>query len=194
MDKNFLSKLIAVQTELKAPKSQFNKFGGYAYRNCEDILEAVKPLLRQYGLSLVITDSVVMVGERFYLKATATIFDENGSMTNEALAREEDTKKGMDGSQVTGSASSYARKYALNGLLCIDDNKDADFTQKPESKPAKPLKEVSREPNILTEAIKEVASAKSEEELKAVVEKYRANLGKNVQFVKVVKLSPYCPK
>lgn len=194
MDKNFLSKLISVQTELKAPKSQFNKFGGYAYRNCEDILEAVKPLLRQYGLSLVITDSVVMVGERFYLKATATIFDENGSMTNEALAREEDTKKGMDGSQVTGSASSYARKYALNGLLCIDDNKDADFTQKPEAKPAKPLKEVSREPNSLTEAIKEVASAKSEEELKAVVEKYRSNLGKNVQFVKVVKLSPYCPK
>lgn len=121
-------KLIKVQSTLKAPKNQRNNFGNYNYRSCEDILEAVKPLLAENGLVLTISDDMVMLGNRFYVKATATISDGESSITNSAFAREEETKKGMDSSQITGSASSYARKYALNGLLCIDDTKDADAT------------------------------------------------------------------
>lgn len=125
-DKTFTERVIAVQSQLKAPKNQRNNFGGYNYRNCEDILEAVKPLLKAEGLYLTITDDIVVLGDRFYVKATATLTDGERSLSNQAFAREEATKKGMDGSQVTGAASSYARKYALNGLLAIDDTKDAD--------------------------------------------------------------------
>ena len=116
-------KLAAIQAALKAPKSQFNKFGGYKYRKAEDILEAVKPLLKQYGCTLTCTDELQLIGDRYYIKATATITNsEDGvSVSTTAYAREEEEKKGMDGSQVTGASSSYARKYALNGLLCIDD-------------------------------------------------------------------------
>ncbi|AWZ48432.1 recombinase [Clostridiaceae bacterium 14S0207] len=123
-------KLLKVQSELKAPKSQFNKFGNYAYRNCEDILEAVKPLLQQNKLSLTIADEILLVGDRYYIKAIATIVDiETGDKESvSAFAREEENKKGMDASQLTGSTSSYARKYALNGLFCIDDTKDSDTT------------------------------------------------------------------
>ena len=124
-----MKELIAIQSELKAPKSQFNKFGGYKYRKAEDILEAVKPLLNKKKCTLTITDDIVMVGNRIYVKATATIKNENGECeTTTGLAREEETKKGMDGSQITGASSSYARKYALNGLFAIDDNADSDTT------------------------------------------------------------------
>ena len=124
-----MKELIAIQSELKAPKSQFNKFGGYKYRKAEDILEAVKPLLNKQKCTLTITDDIVMVGNRIYVKATATIKNEKGEFeTTTGWAREEETKKGMDGSQITGASSSYARKYALNGLFAIDDNADSDTT------------------------------------------------------------------
>lgn len=119
--------LAAVQSELKAPKGQFNKFGGYNYRSCEDILEAVKPILKAHDLALHLADEPAMVGERYYIKATATLTDFAGQqISSTAYAREPLDKKGMDDSQITGTASSYARKYALNGLFCIDDTKDAD--------------------------------------------------------------------
>ena len=120
------TKLQAIQAELKAPKSQYNSFGKYKYRSCEDILEAVKPLLQQQGCVLTISDEVQQVGERYYIVARATITDGQESVSVTAAAREEESKKGMDASQISGTASSYARKYALNGLFCIDDTKDAD--------------------------------------------------------------------
>lgn len=124
-----MKELIAIQSKLKAPKSQFNKFGGYKYRKAEDILEAVKPLLAEQKCTLIITDDVVLIGNRIYVKATATIKNEKGECeTTNGWAREEETKKGMDGSQITGASSSYARKYALNGLFAIDDNADYDTT------------------------------------------------------------------
>ena len=124
-----MKELIAIQSELKAPKSQFNRFGGYKYRKAEDILEAVKPLLAKQKCTLIITDDVVLIGNRIYVKATATIKNEKGECeTTTGWAREEETKKGMDGSQITGASSSYARKYALNGLFAIDDNADSDTT------------------------------------------------------------------
>lgn len=126
----FNERVIALHNELKAPKSKYNSFGKYAYRSCEDILEAVKPLLARHGLRLNISDQVIYFGNgdqgRFYVKATTTLTDGESWLTSEGWAREEETKKGMDGSQITGTASSYARKYALNGLLLIDDTKDAD--------------------------------------------------------------------
>lgn len=123
-------KLLEVSGKLKAPKSQFNKFGGYKYRNCEDILEAVKPLCKEVNAVVLLSDDVVMVGERYYVKASAIFVDAESGERIEvtAYAREEDTKKGMDGSQITGASSSYARKYALNGLFDIDDTKDSDST------------------------------------------------------------------
>jgi len=121
-----MNKLIEVQSELKAPKGQFNSFGKYKYRSCEDILEAVKPLLAKKGLLLTLNDTIVEVGGRVYVKATAMIQDGEEFKIASAYARESETKKGMDDSQITGSASSYARKYALNGLFLIDDTKDAD--------------------------------------------------------------------
>jgi predicted Fe-S protein YdhL (DUF1289 family) len=121
-------KLSDIQTSLKAPKGQFNAFGKYNYRNCEDILNALKPFLSEHGLYLAISDEMVMLGDRFYVKATATLSDGEASVSNTAYAREAESKKGMDESQITGAASSYARKYCLNGLLAIDDTKDADST------------------------------------------------------------------
>ena len=116
-----------IQSELKAPKGQYNSFGKYAYRSCEDILEAVKPLLEKYESTVYITDDVVSVGDRVYVKATATFVDKEGKQVSvSAFAREPVARKGMDDAQVTGATSSYARKYALNGLFLIDDNKDAD--------------------------------------------------------------------
>lgn len=126
---NIYEKLMKVQQELKAPKGQYNSFGKYKYRSCEDILEAVKPLLEKNKLTLTLTDTIVPASEtRFYVKATAKVIDiESGeTIDNTAFAREDAEKKGMDGSQITGTASSYARKYALNGLFLIDDTKDAD--------------------------------------------------------------------
>ena len=122
-----IKNLVNIQNELKAPKSNFNSFGKYRYRSAEDILTAVKPILAKYGCQLTITDDVIFIGSRFYIKATVTITDADGNAeTVSAFAREDENKKGMDGSQITGTASSYARKYALNGMFLIDDTKDAD--------------------------------------------------------------------
>jgi len=126
-EKTIHQRLSCIQKELKAPKGQENKFGGYKYRSCEDILEAVKPLL-QDGEFLTITDEIVLVGDRYYVKATATFHSGKDAISTQALARESLEKKGMDSAQITGSTSSYARKYSLNGLLLIDDTKDADAT------------------------------------------------------------------
>jgi len=124
---NINEKLTMIQNELKAPKSQFNAFGKYHYRNQEDILEAVKPLLSKYEVNLTLTDSILFIGDRYYVEATAHIIDnELGQVQVSALAREAQEQSGMSASQITGSASSYARKYALNGLFLIDDTKDDD--------------------------------------------------------------------
>ena len=121
--------LVKIQAELKAPKGQTNNFGKYKYRSAEDIIEAVKPILNKYGTALVISDEVVQVGDRIYIKATATLLDGTDNHISVCgWAREEEVKKGMDAAQITGSASSYARKYALNGLFAIDDTKDSDAT------------------------------------------------------------------
>lgn len=130
-------KLSAIQSELKAPKSQYNSFGKYNYRNCEDILEAVKPLCAKYKAVSVMGDEVIQIGERYYIKSTARLIDleSDGVVENTAYAREEAEKKGMDGSQVTGASSSYARKYALNGLFAIDDTKDSDTTNNGQTAP-----------------------------------------------------------
>lgn len=156
-----MKELIEIQRELKAPKGNYNSFGKYKYRSAEDILESVKPLCHKNGCLLTLSDSVELIGERFYIKATAKITNGTDSVEVTAYAREEETKKGMDGSQITGTASSYARKYALNGLFCIDDTKDADTDEytartrgtsakKTEKKSAEELAEVAnnKEANI----------------------------------------------
>lgn len=130
-------KLREIQKELKVPKTQFNSYGKYAYRNAEDIIEAVKPLNYKHGLFLIMTDEVKMLGNRFYIVAKVTLTDGNESITVEGIAREEETKKGMDGSQITGASSSYARKYALNGLYSIDDSRTSDETNEHENNPNK---------------------------------------------------------
>lgn len=136
---SLLEKLMLVQSALKAPKSQRNSFGKYNYRSCEDILEAVKPHLLEHRLALTMSDDVREIGNRFYVRAIVTIHDvdTHDCMDACAFAREEETKKGMDGSQITGTASSYARKYALNALFAIDDTKDADATNTHGRQPAK---------------------------------------------------------
>ena len=139
-------KLGAIQAKLKAPKGQFNDFGKYKYRSCEDVLEAVKPLLSEYKCVLLLRDSIESAEGRVYIKATAQFFDIEAPETFievSAYAREEETKKGMDASQVTGAASSYARKYALNGLFCIDDTKDSDYTNTNET--VKEVKKAKKE-------------------------------------------------
>jgi len=132
METGIYKKLLTVQEKLKAPKSQYNDFGKYNYRNCEDILEAVKPILTKVNAALIITDTIINIQQRFYVEATAKFIDADTGESTEvkAYAREDEAKKGMDGSQITGSSSSYARKYALNGLFLIDDTKDSDATNK----------------------------------------------------------------
>lgn len=153
---NKMKELIEIQSRLNAPKSRFNKFGGYNYRSCEDILEGVKPLLKEQKCTLTITDEVVLIGDRYYIKATATLTTSEGvSVTNTAYAREEVSKKGIDGAQVTGSASSYARKYALNGLFCIDDAQDSDQADPQEEKEKKSKEWAEAEPKIARQ-LKEV--------------------------------------
>lgn len=168
--KNIYEELQGIQTELKVAKEQNNNFGGYKYRSCEDILEAVKPLLVKNKLLLVLHDELVNIGERYYIKATADLLEIEGTgkISNIAFAREEETKKGMDGSQITGASSSYARKYALNGLLLIDDTKDSDHTYdgKEEKKPTTATAEADLgdckncgSPNKLSKAGKPYCSA-----------------------------------
>lgn len=139
--KEVLKKLLEIQVELKAPKNQYNSFGNYFYRSCEDILEAAKPLCKKHGCVLTLTDTIKQVGDRYYIEATAILFDvETAEMISAtASAREPQTKKGSDESQITGAASSYARKYALNGLFDIDDTKDADTEEKPVMPTSKPF-------------------------------------------------------
>lgn len=127
---NNMEKLIKIQAELKAPKNQRNSFGGYSYRSCEDIFEALKPLLHKHKVALIVRDEIESTYDRVYVKATASIYDTDGNLIADCTgyAKEPESRKGMDDSQITGSSSSYARKYALNGLFCIDDTKDADAT------------------------------------------------------------------
>ena len=154
-------KLLAVQSELKAPKGQYNSFGKYKYRSCEDIMEAVKPILAKVNAVILLNDEIVEVSGRFYIKATARLLDceEGGFVEACAFAREDESKKGMDGAQVTGATSSYARKYALNGLLAIDDTKDADATNthggEAESKAAIPPEKSGKAPAVACERCKE---------------------------------------
>jgi len=150
-------KLAKIQRELKAPKGQMNNFGGYKYRSCEDILEAVKPMLGD--IVLTVSDSIELIGDRIYVKATASLSDNANRLETTAYAREPLSKKGMDESQITGAASSYARKYALNGLFAIDDTKDADTQDNtqakahPNSKPAQALKQKARDEDPLVRTI-----------------------------------------
>lgn len=172
MDKEFIEKVVAIQRDLKAPKGQYNSFGKYHYRSAEDILNSVKPLLADKGLVLTISDEILLIGSRFYVEATATLTDGVNTITNTALAREDDSRKGYDGSQLTGSASSYARKYALNGLFAIDDTKDADATNDGTAQANNSSEE---------QALSEIANAKSREELNKVWNKYK-NLQGNAKF------------
>lgn len=194
-----MKELITIQSELKAPKSQFNKFGGYKYRKAEDILEAVKPLLAKQKCTLTITDDVVLIGNRIYVKATATIKNEKGECeTTTGWAREEETKKGMDGSQITGASSSYARKYALNGLFAIDDNADSDTTntgqqdnvhhqtaqqtaQTPTAQQAQP----QYHPDNLAEALEMVKRCVNRDNIKWVMGTYMP-LNSNAQFMQAL--------
>lgn len=178
-------KLKVIQTKLKAPKGQYNNFGKYNYRSLEDITEAVKPLLDEVEATIVLSDDIVFMGERYYVKATATLYDteSNKSISVTAFARESETKKGMDDSQITGATSSYARKYALNGLFAIDDTKDTDTeeyqsTAKKEDKKQKntkptgqkitkaqidDIKELAKLKNIDIEALEQKTSKKIDE-------------------------------
>ena len=187
-----MKELINIQSELKAPKSQYNSFGKYQYRNAEDILEAVKPLLKKNNCHLTITDEIILIGDRYYVKATAEITNGTEVVATSALAREEESKKGMDSAQLTGATSSYARKYALNGLFCIDDTKDSDYNnqgdkggqestkQVPTATPA-PTKEVKQAPNVptITEEVRaEIAQAQTSDDINKLWKKYvglRAN-------------------
>ena len=176
--KKIYEKLAKVQAELKAPKGQFNSFGKYHYRSQEDILEAVKPILSRQGMTINLTDDIVLVGERYYVKATATVSDGTDTISVTAFAREPSEKKGMDESQITGTASSYARKYALNGLFAIDDTKDSDSEEQPkptiEKREATPL---PKQPtNKLDDSLIKEASS-----LKIDLNKVATYLKKNVQ-------------
>ena len=152
--KKIYTELARIQRELKAPKNLFNKFGNYYYRNAEGILEAVKPLLND--MALIINDEPVMIGERFYIKATVTLTDGEESVSAVAYAREDETKKGMDGCQITGACSSYARKYALNALLMIDDSKDSDddslSPKNPDNDPGKKPAKIAAPAAVTTQA------------------------------------------
>lgn len=158
-------KLLAIQNELKAPKNQYNSFGKYNYRSCEDILEGLKPELKKVKATLHVSDSIEVIGDRYYVKATATLMDAESEETisNVAFARESDDKKGMDASQVTGATSSYARKYALNGLFLIDDTKDTDTdenkreaTERAKKAASKPKTETKSEEQLNEEMVASV--------------------------------------
>lgn len=188
-----MKELITIQSELKAPKTQFNKFGGYKYRKVEDILEAVKPLLAKQKCTLIITDDIVLVGNRIYVKATATIKNEKGECeTSTGWAREEEQKKGMDGSQITGASSSYARKYALNGLLAIDDNADSDTTNDGQHQAAQQQAQATQQTasqqfnsNDLNEGLVYLSRCANKDNLLWVIQHYQP-LCSNAQFMQAV--------
>lgn len=192
-----MKELIAIQSKLKAPKSQFNKFGGYKYRKAEDILEAAKPLLANQKCTLIITDDVVLIGNRIYVKATAILKNEKGECeTSTGWAREEETKKGMDGSQITGASSSYARKYALNGLFAIDDNQDSDAANDGQHQEAQQQAQTQQpaaqqtassqyHPNDLNEGLGYLSRCVSKDNLLWVIQHYQP-LCSNTQFMQAV--------
>lgn len=192
-----MKELITIQSELKAPKTQVNNFGGYKYRKAEDILEAVKPLLAKQKCTLIITDDIVMVGNRIYVKATATLKNEKGEVEEATgWAREEESKKGMDASQITGASSSYARKYALNGLFAIDDNADSDTTNngrqqesKQQTQTQQPVPQQSSNaqyhPNDLNEGLNYLSRCVNKDNLIWVVQTYKP-LTANPQFMQAV--------
>ena len=172
-------KLMRIQTQIKAPKNLYNSFGKYKYRNAEGICEAVKPFLEKENVSLILLDDVMAVGNRFYVKAIARLTDnENGdSVEATAFARESETKKGMDDSQITGTASSYARKYALNGLFLLDDTKDADTmdnTEKPKAAPKAKAKTEQGNKDMLIHSIATMAKelGANSEDLKEVMRRH----------------------
>lgn len=166
-------KLLAIQTKLKAPKGQYNKFGNFNYRSAEDILEAVKPLNAEQGLLLTITDEIKEVGGRVYVVATATVSDGTDELKVSAFAREPENKKGMDESQITGATSSYARKYALNGLYAIDDNKDADTDEHKQQQENAPKKQQAQKQQ---QQKQQPTKEPTEKELHELVEKYVRNI------------------
>ena len=161
-------KLLAIQTKLKAPKGQYNKFGNFNYRSAEDILEAVKPLNAEQGVLLTITDEIKEIGGRVYVVSTATVSDGTDTLQVSAFAREPENKKGMDESQITGATSSYARKYALNGLYAIDDNKDADTDEHKQQQDNAPKKQQQKQ--------QQQEQGFTEQELHELVEKYVRNI------------------
>jgi hypothetical protein len=168
-------KLLNIQVELKAPKGQYNSFGKYNYRNSEDILEALKPLLNKNNVTVMVSDKVINSGDRFYIEATVKFIDaETGEIIETtALAREEQTKKGMDSSQITGSASSYARKYALNGMFCIDDTKDADSRNNKDDKPEKKQEDIKNTDLEKAKKIKQVFAIASNQKItKETIDSY----------------------
>lgn len=146
-----MKELIEIQKKLKAPKGQYNSFGKYKYRSAEDILEAVKPLCHENNCTLTLSDTLENIGDRYYIKATVSITNGTETVSVSAYAREDETKKGMDGSQITGTASSYARKYALNGLFCIDDTKDADTDEYKKQTTKESTKKTSSAPKLSRE-------------------------------------------
>lgn len=166
-------KLLAIQTKLKAPKGQYNKFGNFNYRSAEDILEAVKPLNAEQGVLLTITDEIKEVGGRIYVVATATVSDGTDELKVSAFAREPENKKGMDESQITGATSSYARKYALNGLYAIDDNKDADTDEHKQQQDNAPKKQQAQKQQ---QKQQQQEQGFTEKELHELVEKYVRNI------------------
>ena len=185
-----MKELIKIQSELKAPKNQFNNFGKYKYRSAEDILEAVKPLTAEQGCVLTLTDDIVCIEGRFYVKATATISNSKGqTVFVNGWAREEETKKGLDASQLTGSCSSYARKYALNGLFLIDDTKDADTDEHQKQTTAKPKKAAKKdEKDEMKEAIlADIKKMQTREDLTKIWRGY-ATLQKEDWFIEAVQI------
>ena len=157
--------LIRIQQELKAPKGQYNEFANFNYRSCEDILEAVKPLLK--NCFLIIQDEIVLIGERYYVKATVSLSNGSESIVASAFARESQDKKGMDDAQITGATSSYARKYALNGLFAIDDTKDADVNVKKRKVNAEKLL-TGKELKALAGVLQNINNAKTVKEIEKV--------------------------
>jgi len=165
-----MKELTAIQSDLKSPKNQVNNFGKYKYRSLEDIQEALKPLLKEHDCYVTLTDDIVMVGDRIYVKATATIFkndDPKNSVSVSAFARESLSKKGMDESQITGSASSYARKYAMNGLFAIDDTKDAEATNthgQTQQSPSSKLMQIANSNGISPKALADKLGVTSQDQ------------------------------
>lgn len=172
----FTEKVVYVQRNLKAPKGQYNAFGKYRYRSAEDILNSVKPLLADKGLLLTLEDDVKLIGNRYYIQATAVLTDGTNSLVKSAFAREDEMHKGSDGAQITGAASSYARKYALNGLFCIDDTKDPDATNDGTS---------NTDEERIALALQEIKAAKSRATLTDIWNNY-ADLQSNAKFSNAV--------